>query len=73
MDNTNSYIRWPNSRTLISSLEEIPMRVECPNCNITYGRRKGYAIQCKKCGKWLQSASEKKIKDKNYGLHKRRH
>lgn len=49
------------------------MKVECPKCKITYGRRKGYAIQCKKCGKWLQSASEKKIKDKNYGLHKRRH
>lgn len=49
------------------------MRAECPLCKITYGRRKGYAVQCKKCGQWIQSESEKKVKGKNYGHNGRRY
>ena len=42
-------------------------------CDIVYGRRKGYAVQCKKCKRWLYSESEKRTREKNsYGHHRRR-
>jgi len=47
------------------------MKAECPICKVSYGRRKGYAVQCKKCGTWLKSDSEKKTyaKGKYYRSH----
>ena len=51
---------------------EVSVRVECTHCNIIYGRRKGYAVQCKKCGRWLKSESEKRTIERNpYGHHRR--